>query len=74
MQLPLFVAGIAFVAGAGVMAGAVDIGMLVAGRVLLGIGVGLASLVVPMCECPSFQAACMTCSWLSALRALPPRL
>ena len=60
-QLPLFVAGIAFVAGAGVMAGAVDVGMLVAGRVLLGIGVGLASLVVPMCTLPYciLQRACM---------------
>ena len=48
MQIPLLVSGVFFVAGAAVMAGAVDIAMLVVGRILLGFGVGIASLVVPM--------------------------
>ena len=48
LQLPLFVSGVFFVAGAAIMAGAVDVAMLVVGRILLGFGVGIASLVVPM--------------------------
>ena len=48
MQLPLLVAGIFFLIGTGIMAGAVHVAMLVVGRVLLGFGVGIASLVVPM--------------------------
>ena len=39
------VAGAFFIVGAGILAGAVDVAMLVIGRVLLGVGVGLCSLV-----------------------------
>lgn len=39
------VAGAAFIIGSAILAGAVDVAMLVVGRVLLGIGVGLCSLV-----------------------------
>lgn len=39
------VAGAAFIIGSAILAGAVDIAMLVVGRILLGIGVGLCSLV-----------------------------
>ena len=39
------VAGAAFIVGSAILAGAVDVAMLVVGRVLLGIGVGLCSLV-----------------------------
>lgn len=42
------VAGAFFIVGAGILAGAVDVAMLVIGRVLLGVGVGLCSLVMPM--------------------------
>ncbi|KAK9817756.1 hypothetical protein WJX72_001683 [[Myrmecia] bisecta] len=45
---PLVVAGIFFVIGSAVMAGGVNVAMLIVGRVLLGVGVGLASLVMPM--------------------------
>ena len=69
MQLPLLVSGIAFIAGAAVMAAAVDIGMLVAGRVLLGIGVGLASLVVPM-----FNAECAPAHLRGAMNIVRPVL
>ena len=69
LQLPLIVSGVAFIAGAGVMAGAVDVGMLVAGRVLLGIGVGLASLVVPM-----FNAECAPAQWRGGMNIRTPPL
>lgn len=42
------VAGLFFIAGSAILAGAVDVAMLVVGRVLLGVGVGLCSLVMPM--------------------------
>ena len=42
------VAGAAFIIGSAILAGAVDVAMLVVGRVLLGIGVGLCSLVSHM--------------------------
>jgi sugar porter (SP) family MFS transporter len=45
---PLIVAGIFFMAGAALMAGAENKGMLIGGRILLGVGVGFASLVMPM--------------------------
>lgn len=38
-------AGLFFIVGSAILAGAVDIAMLVVGRVLLGVGVGLCSLV-----------------------------
>jgi MFS transporter, SP family, sugar:H+ symporter len=44
-QLVLFVSGAFFAVGAGIQAGAADVAMLIVGRVLLGVGVGLASLV-----------------------------
>ena len=54
------VAGAFFIIGAGILAGAVDVAMLVVGRVLLGVGVGLCSLVsylfcyvVLPCFCPA---------------------
>jgi len=45
MQPVNIVAGAFFIVGAGVLAGAVDVAMLVVGRILLGVGVGLCSLV-----------------------------
>lgn len=39
------VAGAFFIIGAAILAGAVDVAMLVVGRILLGVGVGLCSLV-----------------------------
>ncbi|KAL3147178.1 species-specific tRNA processing, variant 3 [Trebouxia sp. C0010 RCD-2024] len=42
------VAGAFFIIGAAILAGAVDVAMLVVGRVLLGVGVGFCSLVMPM--------------------------
>ena len=45
MQPVNIVAGAAFIAGSAILAGAQDIAMLVIGRILLGVGVGLASLV-----------------------------
>ena len=39
------VAGVCFIIGGGLMAGAVDVAMLVVGRIFLGFGVGLCSLV-----------------------------
>ena len=41
----MFISGILFVIGAALQAGAVSVGMLVVGRVVLGLGVGVASLV-----------------------------
>jgi predicted MFS family arabinose efflux permease len=45
------IAGACFTVGAAFMAGAVDVAMLVVGRVLLGIGVGLTLLVSVCCDC-----------------------
>lgn len=45
LQLVLLIAGIFFFVGAAIQAGAVDVSMLIIGRVLLGIGVGAGSLV-----------------------------
>lgn len=39
------VAGVCFIIGGALMAGAVDVAMLVVGRIFLGFGVGLCSLV-----------------------------
>lgn len=47
-RVPLFISGVFFFAGAAVQAGAVNIAMVVVGRVLLGVGVGIASLVMPI--------------------------
>ena len=45
VQPLLFVSGVMFVIGAALQAGAVETGMLIVGRVVLGVGVGIASLV-----------------------------
>ena len=45
MQLPLFIAGVMFITGAIIMAAAETVALLVVGRLILGIGVGLSSLV-----------------------------
>lgn len=47
-KVVLFVSGVFFFAGAAVQAGAVHISMVIIGRVLLGVGVGFASLVMPV--------------------------
>lgn len=47
-QMVLFIASIFFLVGTGFQAGAVNVAMVVIGRVLLGVGVGLASLVMPI--------------------------
>lgn len=44
----IIIAGITFIVGAGLMAGAVEIGMLVVGRLILGVGVGIGSLTLPI--------------------------
>ena len=43
------------------MAGAVDIAMLVIGRIFLGFGVGLCSLVSSSQPCPTLQLAAVVC-------------
>ena len=45
LQPLMLVSGVLFVVGAGIQAGAVNVAMLVIGRVVLGLGVGMASLV-----------------------------
>ena len=45
VQLPLFLAGVMFIAGAIIMAAAGTVALLVVGRLVLGIGVGLSALV-----------------------------
>ena len=45
VQLPLFIAGVMFITGAIIMAAAGTVALLVVGRLILGIGVGLSSLV-----------------------------
>ena len=49
------VAGVCFIVGGALMAGAVDVAMLVVGRIFLGFGVGLCSLV-------SFDICLLACS------------
>ena len=45
VQLPLFLSGVFFVTGCTLMAAAGSITLLVVGRIFLGVGVGLSSLV-----------------------------
>ena len=54
------VAGAFFIIGAAILAGAVDVAMLVVGRILLGIGVGLCSLVS---LCPKFHCFTQVLLW-----------
>ena len=44
----LLVASAIFTVGAVIMAAAMEIGMLLAGRIIIGLGVGLAAMAVPM--------------------------
>ena len=50
MQFPVFVSGVSFVIGAILMATAQSVVRLVIGRMFLGVGVGLASLVGCCCS------------------------
>ena len=45
LQLMLFIAGVFFVVGAGITGGAVDVAMLVIGRLVIGVGLGLGCMV-----------------------------
>ena len=45
MQAPLVFSGITFIVGAGIMAGAVHISMIIVGRIILGLGVGVGTTV-----------------------------
>ena len=47
MQAPLVFSGITFIVGAGIMAGAVHISMIIVGRIILGLGVGVGTTVRP---------------------------
>jgi len=70
------VAGAFFIVGAAILAGAVDVAMLVVGHILLGVGVGLCSLVS---FCPDIvqvslsvqmrAAKCSLCSILQMINA-----
>ena len=44
-QIPLIFAGLTFVVGAAIMAGAVHLGMVIVGRLILGLGVGVGTTV-----------------------------
>ncbi len=45
MQIPLIFAGLTFVVGAAIMASAVNLGMIIVGRLVLGLGVGVGTTV-----------------------------
>lgn len=45
----LFIAGVFFVVGAGITGGAVDVAMLVIGRLVIGVGLGLGCMVIAPC-------------------------
>ena len=45
VQIPLIFAGLTFVVGAAIMAGAVHIAMVIVGRLILGLGVGVGTTV-----------------------------
>ena len=47
LQIPLIFAGLTFVVGAAIMASAVHIGMIIVGRLILGLGVGVGTTVQP---------------------------
>ncbi|KAJ4976340.1 hypothetical protein NE237_001446 [Protea cynaroides] len=47
-KLSMFIGGLVFFAGAGLNAGAINVSMLIVGRILLGIGVGFANQSVPL--------------------------
>ena len=47
LQIPLIFAGLTFVVGAAIMAGAVHIAMVIVGRLILGLGVGVGTTVRP---------------------------
>ena len=67
VQLPMLISGIAFIAGAAIMAAAVDVAMLVVGRVVLGVGLGLACVIVPMVRC---RHRCQLAAYLTPERLL----
>lgn len=67
LQPLLFVSGVLFVAGAAIQAGAVNVAMLVVGRVVLGLGVGIASLVQSHSVADQFRLApCSQYDYISA--------
>ena len=45
MQGPLVFSGLTFIVGAAIMAGAVHISMIIVGRLILGLGVGVGTTV-----------------------------
>ncbi|CAK0785840.1 hypothetical protein CVIRNUC_009052 [Coccomyxa viridis] len=47
-KIPLIFAGLTFVVGAAIMASAVHIGMIIVGRLILGLGVGVGTTVGPI--------------------------
>lgn len=51
VQIPLIFAGLTFVVGAAIMAGAVHIAMVIVGRLILGLGVGVGTTVSKIHVC-----------------------
>ena len=49
-RMAIIVSLVMYTVGAGLCAGAVDFGMMVTGRIILGMGVGLEGGTVPVCE------------------------
>ena len=47
MQVPIIFSGCTFIVGAAIMAGAVHISMIIIGRLILGLGVGVGTTVCP---------------------------
>ena len=45
VQIPIIFSGVTFIVGAAIMAGAVHISMIIIGRIILGLGVGVGSTV-----------------------------
>lgn len=44
----MFAAGLLYLLGSGLQAGAANLGMLIAGRCVLGLGVGISSVTAPV--------------------------
>jgi predicted MFS family arabinose efflux permease len=49
-RMAIVVSLVLYTVGAGLCAGAIDFGMMVAGRIILGMGVGLEGGTVPVCK------------------------
>lgn len=64
VQIPLIFAGLTFVVGAAIMASAVHIAMIIVGRLILGLGVGVGTTVrIQACllDCGPLQRQVLMC-------------